>query len=163
MTSTELEPTTFRLVAQCPNQLTGKTLLNKQIYDNAVGMATGHGGPFCSSRLKHWLWAPPSLMSDGYEEDLSKGVKRPEREDDNSGRNSAEDQGYVNLLINFPIRLHDHLSTGTIFIVIINDSTAHCLALAAFSVSSSYTQYTDSLDGGSARCKASTYKQHNTN
>jgi hypothetical protein len=42
-------------------------------------------------------------------------------------------------------------------------STALCWALVAFSVSWSYTQSEDSLDGGLPRRKASTYTQNNIN
>jgi hypothetical protein len=42
-------------------------------------------------------------------------------------------------------------------------STVLCWTLAAISVYLSYTHLVGLLDGGSARCKASTYKQSNTN
>jgi hypothetical protein len=52
------------------------------------------------------LWGPPSLLSNGYQEGLSLGAKRPGREADHSPPSSAEVKNAWSYTSTPPLHLH---------------------------------------------------------
>jgi hypothetical protein len=67
----------------------------------------GRGWEFFSSPPRpDRFWNPPSLQSNGYQGNLSLGVKRPGREADHSPPSSAEVKNPCSYISTPPIRLH---------------------------------------------------------